>query len=387
LSLRNLGLVFIALGPLLATGCGGTATDESSPSSTVKEAISAPNDSTDLAGSDLAEATDSAVPPVAAEGSPPTDPADTEPAPSVATSSLEPAAEPATLPASVDPPKREAPATAPAEIVTEAQIRERLAARNPNYNGGGQFIIEEGHLLKADLHQTGISDLSPLAGQPMVGIDSMDNPVVDLSPLEGMPLEEVYLEGTLVRDLSPLAGMPIKALYISNTRVYDLSPLEGIPLVQLNAVGSSIRELDPLAGSPLEMVWLSHTAVSDIGPLAELPIVSLTMQGTRVTDLSPVRKMPKLERLHIGESHVTDLTPLEGLHLTRLVFSPGRIKKGIDVIRNHATVDEIGTLFQDQDQSDLSTPAAFWARYDAGEFIQPASDAETSAGPALPGGP
>ena len=84
-------------------------------------------------------------------------------------------------------------------------------------------------------------------------------------------------------------------------------------------------------------------------------MVSLTLHRTLVEDLSFVRKLPVIQRLHIGETLITDLTPLKGVNLTRLVFSPERIKRGLDVVKRLSNLREIGTKFDDTGR-DLTSP-------------------------------
>ena len=105
--------------------------------------------------------------------------------------------------------------------------------------------------------------------------------------------------------------MPIQDLYLPGTGVFDLTPLKGAPIRQL---------------------WLNDAPVTDISPLKNAPLVSLTLHRTKVADLSVVQDLPLLQRLHVGETKVTDLTPLKGMSLTRLVFTPNRIEKGIEAL-------------------------------------------------------
>ena len=67
-----------------------------------------------------------------------------------------------------------------------------------------------------------------------------------------------------------------------------------------------------------------------------------------------------MRRLHIGETPVEDLSPLKGMALTRLVFTPANIKRGLDVARE-LPLQEIGTRF-DEETKDLAPPAVFWER-------------------------
>lgn len=140
--------------------------------------------------------------------------------------------------------------------------------------------------------------------------------------------------------------MPLKDLYLTDTRVDDISAL---------------------AGSQMRQLWLNGTAVTDLSSLAGLPIISLTLHRTQVSDLTFVRKLPVIQRLHLGETAVTDLSPLEGVALTRLVFTPGKIEKGLNVARSMFGLREIGTRF-DEEARELMPPPQFWDRFDKGEF-------------------
>jgi len=82
-----------------------------------------------------------------------------------------------------------------------------------------------------------------------------------------------------------------------------------------------------------------------------------------VKDISPLATMPRLQRLHLAESRVSDLTPIAHLPLTRLLFTPGRIKEGIDAVRKMPRLKEIGDSLEGKLQ-----PAAFWQQYDNGVY-------------------
>ena len=266
-------------------------------------------------------------------------------------------------------PEQQAPSATAARsgsALTPEVLQERLKEKNPDYNGQGQFEFQNGRITAAVLRNTGVRDLSPLSGLQLKGLDLYGNPVSDLSPLEGMPLEVLYLEDTPVEDISALQGMPLKVLYLSKTDVRNLTPLETISSLQrLNLLGAPVTDLSPLENVPLRMLWLNDTPVSDVSSLASAPLVSLTLEGSQVQDLRPVGKMDQLKRLHIANTPVTDLTPLKGLQLTRLVFSPGQIEQGMDVVRNMNSLQKIGTQFGSQ-ENDLMSPAQFWQQYGRG---------------------
>ena len=72
----------------------------------------------------------------------------------------------------------------------------------------------------------------------------------------------------------------------------------------LYAVATQINNIQPLANTQLRQLWLSESPVADFSPLAGLPLVSLTAHRTLLEDLSFVRKLPLIQRLHIGETLV-----------------------------------------------------------------------------------
>ncbi|MCB1077911.1 MAG: hypothetical protein KDM64_08810, partial [Verrucomicrobiae bacterium] len=110
----------------------------------------------------------------------------------------------------------------------------------------------------------------------------------------------------------------------------------------------------------------------DISPLVTTPLISLTLHQTRVENLQPLATLRTLQRLHIGETPVKDLTPIASLPLTRLVFTPSTVEKGADLIRQIPTMQQLGVEFED-DMNTLMPPAIFWERYDKGEFNGKAS--------------
>ncbi|QDT63765.1 leucine-rich repeat domain-containing protein [Calycomorphotria hydatis] len=248
-----------------------------------------------------------------------------------------------------------APVAAPVSPgpITIKELREKLGA-----NDNAQFRKAGGEIVEVSLFQSGVTDIEPLAGLPLKVLDLGGLPVKSLEPLEGMPLERLVLEETEVADLTPLKGMPLTLLYLQNTNVTDLSPLEGMPLTQLNLMGTSVKDYSVVLKMPLETLWLPKTDVRDLSPFSSLRLVSLDIQETPVEDLSPLAKMNSLQRLNIAGSEVTDLTPLAGLSLERLIFTPDKITKGLDALREMNSLTQLG-----EDFSRLRPPAQFWADY------------------------
>ena len=256
------------------------------------------------------------------------------------------------------------PAAKPASGMTEAELKAALKAKNPSFQGEVEVGADQSGIIAVKVNDEAIEDISPLAGLPLRGLDLARCHITDISALRGAPLMELYLEDTGVEDIGPLAGMPLVKLYLSNSPVEDLGPLKDCgSLKDLNLVGTKVSDLGPLKGMGIEMLWLTDCPVSDISPLQTVRLVSVTLANTKVSDLGPLKGHPTLQRLHIAGTEVTDLSALQWLQLTRLIFTPNRIKTGIEYARGMAGLTEIGTDFESR-----MPPDQFWPMYDAGDF-------------------
>ena len=248
------------------------------------------------------------------------------------------------------------------KIETLDQLVAALKKKNPGFQGQVGMQPMNAQLMQVAINDANVKDISPLRRQRIGALDLRDCDVTDLRPLEGMPLMALYLENNRhLSDISPLRGMPLRELYLEKTQVANLGPLRGAPLVQFNAVGARIKDVSPLAGAPLEMLWLSECPVEDISPLAKTRLVSLTLENTKVDDISAFAGH-QIQRLHIGGTEVTDLTPVGQMQLTRLIFTPSKIEKGIDVARK-MPIGELGTNFDNR-----MPPTVFWKMYDEGKL-------------------
>ena len=258
------------------------------------------------------------------------------------------------------PPVMEAPAKASAG---EPSVEELMKLLGVGERGQAQKI--GGKIRKVSLFQTGVRDLSPLKGLDLIFLDLTRCPVEDLTPLEGMQLEELYLEETNVdnEDLAVLKGMPLKMLYLGSTKVTSIKPLKGLPLTQLNLIDAPIESLEGIEGMPLQTLWVPGTNVTDLSPLKGTQLVSLDIARSEVTSLEPLRELKSLQRLNMEDCEIGDLSPLEDLPLTRLIFYPANVKQGLEMIRNKGSLQELGTDFESR-----MPPAEFWTKFDAGEF-------------------
>jgi serine/threonine-protein kinase len=281
-------------------------------------------------------------------------------------------------------------AALPAEKQVEA-VSKKLQELNPGFDGRVNPKIENGVVTGIGFLTDQVADISPVRGLPVLtelsctGSSPRKGMLRDLSPLQGLPLTNLNCEFTEVADISPLAkmkltrlilwqtpvanlaalrGMPLRELNCSFTRVSDLSPLQGMPLEYLHLYGAwGVSGLSPLAGMKLKELRCGGTGVSDLSPLQGMPLAVLHCENLNFTDLSPIAGMP-LRQLWVHETPVFDLTPLRGINLGEIVFTPHRITRGIDDLRQKNSITSIGGHHENR-----NTPAEFWKRYDAGEFI------------------
>jgi formylglycine-generating enzyme required for sulfatase activity len=290
-------------------------------------------------------------------------------------------------------------------------VRNELKLRNPDFDGSLTPRIEGGVVVELTINGKNVADLSPV--RYLVGLkalscsgDNENKPLSDLTPLKGLPLTGLDLPFTQVRDLTPLKGMPLTRLNLYTCQVQNLEPLKDMPLTSLNVGGSQVRDLTPLTEMPLTSLGLWATPVKDLSPLQGMKLTGLDLNGckevrdlkplkgmpltwlnldyTQVRDLEPLRGMPltslnipictevrdlsplkdmKLTFLNCAGSGVSDLSPLKGMALQDIRLTPKSITRGLDVLREMKSLKTIGTWH------DQFWPAAeFWARYGKGEF-------------------
>jgi Leucine-rich repeat (LRR) protein len=242
-----------------------------------------------------------------------------------------------------------------------------LQKKNPGFGGEVGVQPIDAHTMAVAINDRDLVDIDPLSrfriGDFNLVLDLSRCDITDLGPLKGMPLVALFLEeNRRLTDIAPLRGMRLMKLYLSHTRVRNLGPLRGAPLQELNLVGTRVDDVSPLSESPIRMLWLSECPIEDISPLKTTPLVSLTVENTPVDDISAFRGHP-IQRLHIGGTEVSDLTPVRQMRLTRLIFTPAKIEKGLDDARNLPTLQQVGTTFDE-----MMPPPVFWQAYDAGKI-------------------
>jgi hypothetical protein len=175
-------------------------------------------------------------------------------------------------------------------------IARRLKELNPAFDGPVTPTVENGVVTRLRFLTDEVDDISPVRALP--GLVTLECPGAGSGKLS---------------DLSPLRGLRLTGLECSGTQVADLGPLRGMPLTTLLALGTRVSDLSPLQGMPLKVLTLQHTAVTSLAPLKGMPLTWLDVARARgVSDLSPLEDMP-LEYLNLGDQPVSDLSRLAGL--------------------------------------------------------------------------
>ncbi len=258
-----------------------------------------------------------------------------------------------------------AAATDTPRMLTADELRRQLGTdERATFRRVGMDIVEVG------LAGAGVKSIAPLKGLPLRKLDlGFCRSIDDISVLAGMPLNTLILEGTSVADLSPIQGMPLKMLYLQDTPVADLSVIQGMPLEQLNLKGVRVADVGPFASLPLSTLWLPGTDVSDISPLSEMTLESLDVQDTLVSDISALSHMTSLRRLNIAGTPISDLRPVTGLRLERIILTPQTITQGMDELRTITSMGQIWTSYETR-----FTANEFWERYDVGAWDTDAKD-------------
>jgi Leucine-rich repeat (LRR) protein/tRNA A-37 threonylcarbamoyl transferase component Bud32 len=173
-----------------------------------------------------------------------------------------------------------------------------LKRRNPGFDGQVKSEIRDGAFVGLEMVADDLTDLAPLRALPRLqGLGCVErkegkSQLSDLWPLHGLGLTGLNITGTRVADLSPLKGMPLTYLRCPKTPVADLSPLRDLPLTTLDVIGTKVTDLSPLRGKRLTYLSVGFTGVADLSPLKEMPLEFLHCKGMKAHSLSALAGMP-----------------------------------------------------------------------------------------------
>jgi hypothetical protein len=68
--------------------------------------------------------------------------------------------------------------------------------------------------------------------------------------------------------------------------------------------------------------------------------------------------------MYCDNTQISDLSPLEGIELDELAFTPQQIRVGLDTLRGMRSIRTLRRNAWDA----AAAPDDFWKKYDAGEF-------------------
>jgi hypothetical protein len=195
------------------------------------------------------------------------------------------------------------------------EVRKELMRRNPGFDGKMEHKIEDGVVMEFRIVTDHVTDIAPIRVFNGLRILECSGTYTDKS-------------NGLLADLTPLAGMNLAGL------------------LDLNLVNTKVNDAGMVCfkdSKNLTALTLGNTPVSDAG-LANF-------------------KGMRLRELYMDNTGITDLTPLQGMPLEKILLTPKNITRGLDILRDMKSLKTIGIGWN------RAWPAAeFWERYDKGEF-------------------
>jgi serine/threonine protein kinase len=240
----------------------------------------------------------------------------------------------------------------PAEKQVEA-VRKKLNELNPGFDekltnagGVGTPVIEKDVVKSIGFLSNDVKDISPV--RALTGLTDLScsgsgigkGKVSDLSPISDMKLASLRCDFTQVSNLSPLNGMPLTVLSCKGSNVLHLMPLKGMPLKELYLDESKkVYDLSPLEGMKITRISFGHSQVSDLSPLKNMKLEYLSFGNTKVFDISVLSGMPLQELLCHG-TKVSDFSILRELPLKTLLFD-FKPERDTEILRSIKTLETI----------------------------------------------
>lgn len=148
-----------------------------------------------------------------------------------------------------------------------------------------------------------------------------------------------------IRGLPPEEQQRRIAAKLSEIHGVDIAPsftVQNGAIVGVSVASQPVRFLHPLKGLPLIQLDCANAEVRDLGPLRGMLLRKLAIEGC---------------------GDLTDLSPLAGVPLEALSFTPKHITKGIEAVRAMSSIQKIGLQWEK-----WMDPREFWEKCDAGEF-------------------
>ena len=187
------------------------------------------------------------------------------------------------------------------------------------------YRIKDGTIVLDLSKNSGLKDISALAGLPLIDLNLEATGVKNLQPLVGMPLRVLLLNGTRVRDLAPLHKLEsLEDLRLMATPVADLTPLHGLMKLKHIALNSctSIHDLSALRGlTQIDTLDISGTAIESLAPLKGIPVRYFEIGNVPIGDLSPLAGM-SFGYCNLTGASRADLSGLTGTRFEQLRIGP-----------------------------------------------------------------
>jgi serine/threonine protein kinase/Leucine-rich repeat (LRR) protein len=136
-------------------------------------------------------------------------------------------------------------------------------------------------------------------------------------------ITEFTYPGSRLTDAWPLRGLTsLRKLEIGNERepglLSDLGFLRGTKLSELSLLNTRVSDLSPLQGMPLSRLQLNGGLIKDLGPLRGSKIAWLSISGCPVIDLAPLRDVP-LQKLDCDRAILLDASVLKTIRTLKTV--------------------------------------------------------------------
>ncbi|MEI8018275.1 MAG: family 16 glycoside hydrolase [Schlesneria sp.] len=240
----------------------------------------------------------------------------------------------------------------PAEKQVEA-VSKKLKELNPGFDGKltdaggvGTPVIEKDVVKSIGFLSNNVKDISPV--RALTGLTDLNcsgsgigkGKVSDLSPLNDMKLVSLRCDFTQVSNLLPLQEMPLTVLSFVGSNVSHLMPLKGMPLRELHFdEAKKVYDLSPLDGMKITRISFGHSQVSDLSPLTNMKLEYLSFGDTKVSDISVLRGMP-LQELLCQRTKVSDFSILRELPLKNLLFD-FKPERDTEILRSIKTLETI----------------------------------------------
>lgn len=179
------------------------------------------------------------------------------------------------------------------------------------YKPEDHYQHEENHQIRGMSHGYGdIADISLLEKMPNLHIVVLDyQQIYDLSPLQDLDLMSLSLCGNPVTDLSCLRNRKtLTKLYLAETGISSLEDLEGCSaLTTLDCSYTPVTSVKPLATLPIHILYLTNAPVTDWEGLNALPLEELFVSHVAAEDYAYIANIPTLRHLTLNRCGITSL--------------------------------------------------------------------------------